>query len=112
MGKLPSAPKGLSKASKELWGDIVSEWILDSSQLATLRVGLESLDRLQVAKDVLDREGCMYEHNGMMKLHPAVVLEKQSRAGFYQAIKILGLNLNPPEEAKGHGKQGGRQKCQ
>ena len=108
MGKLPMVPRGLSKASQKLWKEIVEQWILDPSQLSVLRVGLESLDRLQAAKKTLDREGCTHEHNGLMRLHPAVVLEKQSRAGFYQAIKILGLNLYPPDEMERPGKQRGR----
>ena len=93
----PPAPTHLSEESRRLWDEIVSEFeIRDAPGLAILQSGLVSRDRADQAKQVLDDEGLtVVGPNGAIKAHPAVPVERDSRAAWLQALKLLNCQPEP-----------------
>jgi len=93
-------PAHLSREAKRIWKQINSTWDLKNSPdgLLILRTGLESFDRLQQARTVLDADGCVIKTQtaaGDEKIlkHPALEAEKAARGGLLQAFRMLGLEF-------------------
>ena len=93
-------PKHLSRDAKRIWRQICSTWDLQNSPdaLLILRTGLEAFDRLQQAREVLDKEGVTVNTKtaaGEIRVlkHPALETEKAARAGLLQAFRMLGLEF-------------------
>ena len=90
-------PEHLSPAARRLWTKITGEFVdFDAYAFLVLRTALESWDRLQEARKILDEEGCFYNAGALKREHPAARVEKQSRDGFLAALRLLGLNLAEP----------------
>ena len=94
-------PKHLTKEAKKIWRQLCKEWEFEPDQLLILRVGLEAFDRLQEARLVLNTEGLTITSitgKGVARKskHPALEAEKTSRAGFLQAMRMLGLDISSP----------------
>jgi P27 family predicted phage terminase small subunit len=94
------APKHLSRDAKRIWRQINSTWDLQNAPdaLLILRTALESFDRLQQARSVLDIEGVTVKSKtatGDIKIlkHPALEAEKSARGGLLQAFRMLGLEF-------------------
>lgn len=91
------APAHLSAESKELWRAIVNGWALDEGGLLILRVALESFDRLNEARALVERDGAVIKDRfGNLKAHPALCTEKEARLGLLRAWRQLGLDVEPP----------------
>ena len=93
-------PRHLTREAKRIWRQICGTWDFGNSPdaLLILRTALESFDRLQQARIVLDRDGCVIETKtaaGDVKLlkHPALEAEKSARGGLLQAFRMLGLEF-------------------
>jgi hypothetical protein len=93
----PPAPGHLSEESRRLWDEIVSEFeIRDAPGLAILASGLESRDRADEARRLLDVEGLTVAGSrGGTRAHPAVTIERDSRAAWLQALKLLNCQPEP-----------------
>ena len=100
MAKTPSHLKAEGKAFFE---KIVADFdISDAAGLALLTRASECIDRMAAAREIIKKEGeICTDRYGSPKLHPAVVLEKDSRSGFLQAVKALNLDLEPLNPAPG-----------
>jgi len=87
-------PKGLTAEARRWWRRIVAEYEdWDSGDLLVLQLGLESLDRLMQARALIDAEGlCVADRFGTMRPHPALSVERDSRAACLRAFKQLGLD--------------------
>jgi P27 family predicted phage terminase small subunit len=97
--KTPIPPKTLSRESRRIWRDITGEWVLDTQALIVLKVALESYDRLQSARQEIERDGVTVDTpTGYKREHPSIKVEKQSRDGFLASWRLLGLNISPPGE--------------
>jgi phage terminase small subunit len=88
---LPTAPDHLSAAAAGWWGRIVKNWDLDAAGLLILTAALESFDRAEQARAVVEAEGLLVDG----KPHSAVRIEWDSRAGMLSALKQLHLDLEP-----------------
>ena len=102
--KKPQSPKSLSAESKKLWAAILRDnpSITDASGLKVLQVGLESLDRANAAKAIVDKAGeIVQDRFGQDRVNPACAVERDARAQFLQAVKQLGLKPSdePPKPA-------------
>ena len=95
MKRTGKPPKGLSSDAKGLWVRLVEEYeIDDAAGLAILAAGLESFDRANEAKKVLDKEGpIMTDRWGQKKPHPGVGVEIANRAAYLNAIRLLNLDV-------------------
>ncbi|MBN2295448.1 MAG: hypothetical protein JXM70_23660 [Pirellulales bacterium] len=94
-----SPPSHLSENSKKIWQTVVPATGRSLSRLALVQSGLESLDRANQARALIDAEGIIVNPEGgkMLHLHPAIRLEKESRAAFERAWKTLELFWDRPD---------------
>jgi len=85
--------------AKRLWREIHAKFTLEADQCEVLRTACDALARLYQARDVLNNEGLTFQSpSGQIRSHPANAIEKQSRVGFLQAIKQLGIDWDPNEK--------------
>ncbi|MBI3041558.1 MAG: hypothetical protein HYY78_01875 [Betaproteobacteria bacterium] len=86
-------PAHLSDESKRLYKRLVLEFVLDdSAALMLLQAALEARDRLQEAREILSRDGCMTTDRwGKPRPHPALTMERDARAGMLNALRLLRL---------------------
>ena len=99
----PRPPKGLSAAAKRVWREIRDEFDMeDSAGLLTLAAACEAFDRMRQAQTIIATDGLTTKDRfGQEKAHPAVVIERDSRAQMLAAIKQLNLDLEPLHERPG-----------
>jgi phage terminase small subunit len=92
----PSAtdpPSGLSDAAKAWWRETVAEYELEAHHLRLLTEAAWSWDRAQQARALVDAEGMVLRDRfGQAKAHPAVAIERDSRAAYLRACRELDLD--------------------
>jgi P27 family predicted phage terminase small subunit len=99
---LPSAPRYLSKQGKAWWRRILEEFELGDSSLLDLELTLQAFDRWQAARELLDKEGTVIKDRFEQdKLHPAVLIERDSRFAVLRGLRQLGLDLAPLNDGPG-----------
>jgi phage terminase small subunit len=97
-------PSTLSKPAQALWNRVQDEYALeDVSSLTLLAVALQAWDRLEDAKRILAKGGLVIPGAtaGTFVQHPALRLERDSRAAFLTAWKSLNLDVEPLKEPGG-----------
>ena len=95
---IPAAPDHFSDEVKSLWDSILTEYDLESSERAILKVGLEAYDRAQVCRQQIDKEGpTITDPSGRVRAHPALQAEKNAISAYLQAFRLLALNEEPPK---------------
>lgn len=99
----PRPPAGLSKTAGQFWTDLQAEYsILDAGGLRILEVASRALDRLEQARRLLDREGCVIKDRwGQAKVHPAAAVERDARSGLLHAIRQLHIDVEPLQNRLG-----------
>lgn len=89
-------PTELSAEAQNWWRLFVTEWQLDDASLLILRSGLEALDRMRQAQDLIAKHGLVApDRFGQLKQNPATIIERDSRAAMLSAFKRLNLDLEP-----------------
>lgn len=88
------APSSLTVEAKKIWLSICKENMgADTYFYTVLRVALEAFGRLQEARALVDLEGATLKNPaGYVREHPALKIEKEARAGFLAAIRMLNLD--------------------
>jgi hypothetical protein len=92
------APRNLSPAGRIWWGRLLKEYVFESpDQFLILEAALSSFDRWQQARKVIDAEGpvCADKY-GVRRVHPAVLVERDSKFAMLRGLKQLGLDVLPP----------------
>jgi len=99
----PTPPRGLSVAAKRWWREIEAEYgIEDAGGLLVLQSACEAFDRMRQAQAILAAEGLVTRDRfGQAKVHPAAIVERDSRAQMLAAIKQLNLDLEPLKDRPG-----------
>ena len=94
------APKHLKPDGRKLYRDLVTEYgITDAAGLALVTTAAECLDRMRAAQVAIEQHGeVVTDRYGQVKVNPAAVLEKDSRAGMLSALKALNLDLEPLQQ--------------
>ena len=88
--------KHLSKESLAIWKRLGEGFNFGDDHLLLLKVALEAYDRLQEARLQIEKEGSTYKtESGYTRPHPCLQIEKEARAGFLQAWRMLNLDLDP-----------------
>ena len=85
-------PAHLSRASREWWISVISNYNLEPHHLLLLQTACEALDRLQQAREILAIEGITVAGLQGTKPHPAIAIERDSRIGFLRAHRELDLD--------------------
>ena len=94
--KFPTAPRHLSQESKTWWKRFNSGWAFDDAALLILEALLQARDRWAQAMETISREGTTTtDRFGQAKVHPAVLIERDSRAAMSAGVKQLNLDLEP-----------------
>lgn len=92
-----AVPRHLTREAKRIWRDLIEEYAInDVAGLKILRVALESFDRCQKARDVIDNDGMtVTDRYGQTKPHPLLASERDSRAAFLAGLKALNFDIEP-----------------
>ena len=95
MSKPPVAPNHLGVAGRRLWTYLQAAYaIADPPGLALLLSACESRDRIEQAREELERDGISQtDRFGMLRAHPAAQIEHQARSSLIRAL--TALNLSP-----------------
>jgi hypothetical protein len=90
----PEPPDHLSERSKALWRQIGPEKIIQPGQLPIFLASLESLDRSDTARALIDAEGMVLttKSTGMTHLNPLLKTEAASRREFSRLWALLRLS--------------------
>lgn len=91
------APAHLSRSARHFWRSVARSYVLESHHLALLTLACEAHDRATAARKLIDKEGIVTtDRFGQRITHPAVAVERDSRAAFARLVKQLDLDLTPP----------------
>src|SRR5687768_4787658 len=97
MKSTPKAPRHLSEASRTWWRTCVKEFRLEQHHLKLLQSACECWDRLQAARQIIDKEGLTFvDDRGNVRAHPAIAIERDARIGFCRLVRELDLDVEPP----------------
>lgn len=82
-----------------MWRSLHTEWIIaEPGSIAILVVGLESYDRSQAARKILDRDGLTIRDKfNQVKVHPLCAVARDAEAAFRAALRQLGVDKAPDE---------------
>ncbi len=76
---------------------MVSSYVLEPHHIAVLVKALEAFDRAEQARALVTAEGLIVlSRLNEPKAHPAVPIERDSRAQFFAGMKQLGLDVESP----------------
>jgi P27 family predicted phage terminase small subunit len=91
------APKNLSAEARKLWRSLCDEYgVDDAAGLAILAAGLEAHDRMREAQRAIKRDGATFRDRfNQLQAHPAVRIERDSRAAWLSALRQLNFDLEP-----------------
>jgi hypothetical protein len=89
-------PAHLGAYGREFYLVMIEEYgIEDAAGLALLARASECLDRIRQAQAAIDQHGAILLVNGKPTANPASKLEKESRDGFYAALRLLNVDSAP-----------------
>jgi len=96
IGRLPPAPRHLSKAARDLFTSISRSFVMEQHDLAVLVKALEAWDRADQARTRIDTDGLMVTSRlGEPKPHPLLAIERDSRTAFLAGMRQLNLDYEP-----------------
>ena len=103
----PKPPTKLPASARKLWRSLQSEYsIVDAGGLAILEAACRAFARASEAEAVLNAEGLtMRDAKGNEKARPEVAIERDARAQYLSALKLLSLDVEPLKP--GIGRPGG-----
>lgn len=98
-----ATPAGLSKAGSQWYQRLTTEFeIRDEAGRLLLETAMRAFDRAEAARALLDKDGVvLVDRWGQSKPHPAVVIERDARAGMLSALKMLNLDIEPLRDRAG-----------
>ena len=99
--KSEKPPKHLLKGGRQLWNDIETEFDLEAHQFEILRLLCETLDRLELCRKQLRKDG-MFSVNrfGETRPHCGLKEERENKVLFARLARELNLDLELPESRK------------
>ena len=90
-------PSHLKKPAREFWCAVQVEYsITDPAGLVLLTTAGECLDRMRAAQAAIRKHGeVVTDRYGQIKVNPACQLERDSRNGFFAALRAMNLDIEP-----------------
>ena len=102
MKNTDKTPAHLSRTAKAWWKKLNAEWVLDDAGRLILQSGLEAFDRMVEAQAIISEHGLVKpDRFGQLKTNPAVLVERDCRAGMLSAFRQLHLDLEPLNDKPG-----------
>lgn len=100
-GQRRVAPAHLAAATAKWWRHVVRNYDLEPHHERLLTLCCEAWDRGQEARAILARDGIIDEDRfDQKRAHAAVAIERDSRIAFARLLRELGLDVEPPREAR------------
>ena len=92
---LAPAPAHLDKIEGVLWSAIVGDYKFgDAASLSLLTAALEARQRARRCREAVDRDGmAVPDRFGQLKPHPLLMAERDARAAFLAAMRLLNLDI-------------------
>ena|SRR5438045_2354095 len=102
----PRPPAGLSPAARRWWARLQRGYdICDDGGLCVLNETAWAYHRAEEAKTIVERDGpVVFDRWQQAKVHPAVLVERNSRAAVLRGLKQLGVGDAPGEQQRGPGR--------
>lgn len=96
-------PSDLSRPARDLWRKIAADYdIADPHGCHLLTTAMRAFDRMEAARAMIAAEGMVQRDRfDQAKPHPAIVIERDSRAGMLAALKALNLDVEPLRDGVG-----------
>ena len=88
-------PAHLERPERELWKQIISQYqIHDAGGKKILEIALFAHQRARQARELIDEEGMVFlDRFQQKKCHPLCSVERDARAQFLSALKLLNLEI-------------------
>jgi P27 family predicted phage terminase small subunit len=93
---LPAPPAHLSEPTQQWWRAIVHDYEFGPHHLRLLEAACGAWDRMEQARETLQREGLMVETKQGRRAHPCVNIERDARIGFARLVRELDLDTEGP----------------
>jgi P27 family predicted phage terminase small subunit len=90
--ELPLPPEHLSPTMQKWWREVTEAYSLEPHHLHQLELACDAYDRAVAARELLLEEGLTVRIETGSKAHPAVAIERDSRAAFLTALRELDLD--------------------
>jgi hypothetical protein len=105
----PKPPSHLGDVAKRLWCDVTDNYQVDDpASLQVLSEACSALDRAERCRRQIDADGETYQsRGGMLRAHPLLAPEVQTRALACRLLQRLGLDLEPVRPGVGRPGGGG-----
>jgi phage terminase small subunit len=93
-------PRYLRSTSRKWWENVVKTYDLEEHHLKLLTAACECLDRADEARLAIDKDGAYFvNRHGERKPHPALQVERDSKALFSRLLRELDLDVDLPVAA-------------
>jgi phage terminase small subunit len=93
-----SIPPHLSASSRRWIKQILADFDLESFHFRLLIKAAEAWERSEQAREQLARDGITVpDRYGVLKAHPAVAIERDSRLAFARLLRELALDAAAPD---------------
>jgi len=97
----PKPPEHLEPETAEWWLRAAQDFELEGHHERLLTGAAEAWDRAQQARRILEEEGIVVpDRFGQPKPHPAVAIERDSKALFARLLRELAFDVEPPAESR------------
>jgi phage terminase small subunit len=96
--ELPAPPDHLSPTMQDWWRQTVADYDLEPHHLKLLEAAADAWDRMAMARATVLDEGLTVQGAHGPKTHPAIGVERDSRAAFARLVRELDLDcpVAPP----------------
>jgi hypothetical protein len=82
-------------------GPLPDEFDLDSHHVRLLTQACEPLDRSELARESLAKQGLTYtDRFGSLKARPECAIDRDNKISFARLIREIGLDVSPPAESR------------
>jgi hypothetical protein len=96
------APKHLRLDGRNFWQEMVRDYAIDDTAgLSLLSRAAECVDRMAAARASIAEHGELLNGGAGPRLNPACRLERESRDGFFAAMRALHIDIQPPAATSG-----------
>ena len=94
--KRTDAPAHLGKDARQMWREIIAEYDgWGVAELSILCSALEAYDRMKQAQRELGKTLITKDKYNVVRVHPCVAVERDSRQAYLRALKQLGIGGVP-----------------
>ncbi len=94
-------PEHLSDEASGWFRAIDEAYVLDDHGRWLLTVACEAFDRMREAQAVLERDGITCTGRAGLRVHPCVLIERDSRVAMLTSLRALCLDVEPPRDRPG-----------